>query len=123
MLDLSINLAGIPLKNPTILASGIMGVSSASLRFCEENGAGAVTLKSIGSVERSGHANPTVIVWEKGIQNAVGLSNPGIDGSIEKIEKAVKTLSIPLIGSMFADTIKNFKTIALKMAETGVAGI
>jgi len=122
-IDLSVTLAGIPLKNPTILASGIMGVSASSLKFCEENGAGAVTLKSIGPVERSGHANPTVIVWEKGIQNAVGLSNPGIDGSIEKIEKAVKVLKIPLIGSMFADTIDNFKMIALKMAETGVAGI
>jgi len=121
--DLSVNLAGIKLQNPTILASGIMGVSAASLKFCEENGAGAVTLKSIGPTERTGHRNPTVFAWKQGLQNAVGLSNPGIDGSIEKMEQAVKILKIPLIGSMFADTIDNFKRIAEKMAKAGVSAI
>jgi len=114
--DLSTNLAGIKLKNPTILASGIMGVSAASLKFCEENGAGAVTLKSIGHNERIGHHNPTVYVWENGTHNAVGLSNPGIDGSIDKIKQMQSQLSIPLIGSMFADTIDNFVMVAKKMS-------
>ena len=85
MIDLSVNLAGIKLQNPTILASGIMGISAASLKFCEENGVGAVTLKSIGHNERIGHNNPTVYVWENGIHNAVGLPNPGINCSINKI--------------------------------------
>ncbi|PJC30073.1 dihydroorotate dehydrogenase [Candidatus Roizmanbacteria bacterium CG_4_9_14_0_2_um_filter_39_13] len=116
MIDLSVNLAGIQLKNPTILASGIMGVSASSLKFVEENGAGAVTIKSIGHNERFGHHNPTVYAWEKGIHNAVGLSNPGIDGSKDKIQKSIKILKIPFIGSMFADTISNFVMVAEKMA-------
>ncbi len=115
-INLSVNLAGIKLKNPTILASGIMGISAASLKFCEENGAGAVTLKSIGHNERIGHNNPTVYVWENGIHNAVGLPNPGIDGSIDKMSEMLNVLSIPLIGSMFADTIDNFVMVAKKMA-------
>lgn len=123
MANLSVNLAGISLQNPTILASGIMGVSAASLKFVEENGAGAVTLKSIGPTERSGHNNPTVFSWGEGIQNAVGLSNPGIDGSVEKITQSAEQLSIPVFGSMFADTIENFKRVGEKMAETGVSGI
>lgn len=122
-IDLSVDLAGIHLKNPTILASGLMGVSASSLKFVEENGAGAVTLKSIGPTERKGHANPTVFVWEEGIQNAVGLSNPGIDGAVEKITKARKRLTIPLIGSLFADTLDNFRQIAAKMVECGVAAL
>ena len=116
MIDLSVNLAGIKLQNPTILASGIMGISAASLKFCEENGVGAVTLKSIGHNERIGHNNPTVYVWENGIHNAVGLPNPGIDGSIDKISEMLDILSIPLIGSMFADTVANFVMVAEKMA-------
>ena len=116
MIDLSVNLAGIQLKNPTILASGIMGVSASSLKFVEENGAGAVTLKSIGHNERVGHHNPTVYAWEKGIHNAVGLSNPGIDGSKDKIQKSIKILKIPFIGSMFADSISNFVMVAEKIA-------
>lgn len=122
-MHLSVNLAGIKLKNPTILASGIMGVSASSLKLCEENGAGAVTLKSIGPQERAGHKNPTVITWEHGIQNAVGLSNPGIAGSVDKIREAVKILDVPLIGSMFADKVDNFKEIAKQMMPLGISAI
>ncbi len=116
-------LCGISLANPTILASGIMGVSTASLKFVQENGAGAVTLKSIGHTERKGHHNPTVFAWEEGIHNAVGLSNVGIDAAVPMIQDMVKTLTIPVIGSMFADKIDNFKMVAEKMATTGVAAI
>lgn len=123
MPNLSVNLAGIQLKNPIILASGIMGVSAASLRYVQENGAGAVTIKSIGPTERSGHANPTVFSWGEGLQNAVGLSNPGIDDSLEKITSSVQKLSIPVIGSMFADSVDSFKMVAEKMKGTGVAAI
>lgn len=122
-MDISVDLSGILLKNPTILASGIMGVSPASLKYAEKGGAGAVTLKSIGPTERSGHHNPTVFAWEQGLQNAVGLSNPGIDHAIPIIKEMIKTLKVPLIGSMFADTIDNFKMVGEKMASTGIAAI
>ncbi len=122
-ISLQTTLCGISLPNPTILASGIMGVSASSLKFIEENGAGAVTLKSIGHIERKGHHNPTVFAWEEGIHNAVGLSNPGIDDAVPMMKEMVRTLSIPLIGSMFADTIDNFKKVAEQMAQTGVAAI
>lgn len=116
-------LCGIKLQNPTILASGIMGVSAASLKFVEQSGAGAVTLKSIGHIERTGHHNPTVFAWEEGIHNAVGLSNPGIDDAVPMMKEMVNTVSIPVIGSMFADKIDNFKIVAEKMSTTGVAAI
>src|SRR3989339_998290 len=115
MSNLSVDLAGVKLKNPTILASGIMGVSASSLKFVEENGAGAVTCKSIGPVDRRGHKNPTVIALENRIINGVGLSNPGIDAEIEIIKEAQKRLTIPLIVSIFADTIDNFSVIAEKL--------
>jgi dihydroorotate dehydrogenase (NAD+) catalytic subunit len=123
MLDLSVNLLGKKLQNPLILASGIMGVSVSSLKYVIQNGAGAVIFKSIGPEERTGHKNPTVFSFEGGIQNAVGLSNPGIDNSTEKLKEAVSTLSVPVIGSMFAENVNNFKIVAEKMARTGVAAI
>jgi dihydroorotate dehydrogenase (NAD+) catalytic subunit len=123
MADLKIDFLGKTLRNPLILASGIMGVSTSSLRYVIENGAGAVTFKSIGPVERTGHKNPTVLNFGNGIQNAVGLSNPGIDDSIDKLTQAASERTVPIIGSMFADTIDNFKKVAEKMATTGVFAI
>lgn len=116
-MDLSVNLAGINLKNPLVLASGIMGVSASSCKMVEKNGAGAVTLKSIGPMERAGHHNPTVFAWEHGIINAVGLSNPGIDAAIPQIKETMDALKIPVFVSIFADTIDNFNKVAEKVAE------
>ncbi len=117
MIDLSVDLAGIKLNNPTVLASGIMGVSAASLKIVEKSGAGAVTCKSIGPMERVGHHNPTVFAWEHGITNAVGLSNPGVENSIGYLKESKDLLKIPLFISIFADKVENFVKVAEKIME------
>ncbi|QQS43343.1 dihydroorotate dehydrogenase [Candidatus Roizmanbacteria bacterium] len=117
MANLSVSLAGISLQNPTILASGIMGVSASSLKFVEEHGAGAVTMKSIGPTDRTGHKNPTVYSWGEGITNAVGLSNPGAEEGAAHLEEMKKILHIPVIASCFADTVDNIAKVAEKLLE------
>jgi dihydroorotate dehydrogenase (NAD+) catalytic subunit len=117
MANLSVNLAGIELKNPFVLASGYMGVSAASLRFVEENGAGAVTMKSIGTVDRVGHKNPTVYAWEHGITNAVGLSNPGAAEGALHLEEMKKEVTIPVFASCFADTVDHIADVAKVLLE------
>ncbi|MDA1316956.1 MAG: dihydroorotate dehydrogenase [bacterium] len=114
-MNLSTNLAGIPLKNPTILASGVMGVSTSSMKFVQENRAGAVTCKSIGHEERKGHHNPTVYSWGQGITNAVGLSNVGVDDGTVLLKEMIDALEIPVISSCFADTVDNLARVAEKL--------
>ena len=63
---LGTKLGKINLKNPLILASGIIGVSGSSMCYCAENGAGALTTKSASRKPRAGHPNPTIItpaIW------------------------------------------------------------
>lgn len=117
MANLSVHLAGISLHNPTILASGIMGVSAASMKFVQESGAGAVTMKSIGPVDRSGHNNPTVYSWGEGITNAVGLSNPGAEEGASHLQEMHEALQVPVIASCFADTVDNIAKVAEKLLE------
>lgn len=123
MSNLSISLCGISLKNPLVLASGIMGVSASSMKSVETHGAGAVTCKSIGPLERQGHKNPTVFRWEHGLANGVGLPNPGVDAAIPILKEAKRTLSVPFIISMFADTVDNFARVAEKLAAIAPAAI
>jgi len=115
MADLSVSLCGLPLKNPLILASGIMGVSGAAVKNMEQHGAGAVTFKSIGPVERMGHKNPTVYAWKHGMSNAVGLPNPGVDAALAILSEAKKQVTVPLIVSMFADTADMFAQVTEKL--------
>lgn len=111
-MDITTRLCGIKLDNPTVLASGIMGVTGSSLCFAAGNGAGAVTTKSIGIEERKGHPAPILLEWEKGLINAVGLSAPGIGSSLEELSYAVKNCKSPVIASIFAPTSKQFGEVA-----------
>lgn len=108
---LETELAGLKLKNPTVLASGILGVTGSSLARVAKLGAGAVTTKSISLKERKGHSTPVITTYEAGMLNAVGLSNPGAQDSVPEIEYAVKNAGTPVIASIFASTITEFGEI------------
>ncbi len=115
--DLSVNFCGMNFSNPLVLASGFMGVSPSSLAYVEKCGVGAVTSKSIGHLERSGHTPPAVLPWGFGLINAVGLSNPGIDQSIPILKQMIRIIKIPLIISFFADTEDNYAAVAKKLVK------
>ncbi len=105
------------MKNPTVLASGILGVTGALLaRAAREGGAGAVTSKSCSLEPRAGHPNPVVLDLPEGMINAVGLSNPGAEEEVEEIREAVEKAGVPVIASVFADTAQKFGAVAEKIS-------
>ena len=103
--------------NPIVLASGILGVTAASLNNAIKNGCGGVTTKSISLIARPGHPNPTMIGSEHFFLNAVGLSNPGVDEAIKEIIEFKKDNQAPLIGSIFAGSPDEFAEVALRLCE------
>jgi len=108
---LGVNLCNIRLDNPTILASGILGTSVELMKRVADNGAGAVTTKSIGPVERDGHNNPTVVEIKEGIYNAVGLPSPGYLNMDEEL-KGWRELKVPLIASVYGSSVEDYVKIA-----------
>lgn len=117
MIDLSTKIAGIRLNNPTILASGILGVTGASMVGVAKSGAGAITCKSISMHPRTGHHNPIVLSYGPGLINAVGLSTQGIDAAREELSYAIKHSPSPIIASIFASDVREFGEVAAKVAE------
>jgi dihydroorotate dehydrogenase (NAD+) catalytic subunit len=118
--DLSVELCGVHLRNPLVLASGILGTGAELLARVAESGAGMVTTKSCGPSPRAGHPNPTVLDWGHGLINAVGLANPGVDEEVRVIEEAKRLLArfnVPLSASIFAETVEGFAQVARKVAE------
>ena len=113
---LKTNFAGIKMENPTVLASGILGTGAKIMaRVVKEGGAGAVTMKSIGPEERMGHANPSVIVWEHGLLNAVGLPSPGYQ-NMEEEWSELSARDFPLIASIYGASVEEFATVAKNVA-------
>ena len=120
---LSTRLAGLELKNPTILASGILGYSAESLNRIAKGGAGAVVTKSIGIEPRVGYANPTVVQAKSGLINAMGLPNPGIDVYAEEIKFSKTVLRIPLIVSVFGYSADEYAAVAKKAVDAGADAV
>ncbi len=96
--DLSTDI-GIRIRNPTILASGILGISYDILERVYNAGAGAVISKSISKEAREGYDNPTIVKVDQGFINAVGLSNPGAEYFVEEVKNCRIPLIINLVGS------------------------
>ncbi len=118
--SLKTTLGKVNLKNPLILASGVMGTSAELLLRCAENGAGAVTTKSCGPIPRLGHPNPVMIEWNHGLLNAIGLTNPGAIQETDLLKRAkelLTTFEVPLFASIFAGTVEEFAEVTKIVAE------
>lgn len=117
-MSLKTSVFGIDFKNPVVLSAGILGVSHSTMIRAFNSGAGAVTTKSISLKAKTGHNNPTVIGYEAGLMNAVGLSNPGIDAFADEIKK-VKEKKIPLILNTIGDSPEEMAEVARKGEDAG----
>ena len=106
-------LTGLKLKNPTILAAGVLGTTGASLcRVAREGGAGAVVTKSIGPAPKTGHSNPSMVKLDCGFLNAMGLPNPSYPGFLQELDIAKKDSDVPVIASIFGGTPSEFAEVA-----------
>lgn len=97
--DLSTELCGIGLRNPTVLASGILGTTHPLLRMVAGAGAGAVTTKSISLDPMPGHHSPITVGYEAGLLNAVGYSNPGMHAAAQEFSN-LEDVGAPVIASV-----------------------
>lgn len=112
---LECSLAGVELRNPLVLASGVIGTSATLLGRAARGGAGAVTAKSVGPTARIGHRNPICFNWGEGLINAVGLPNPGAQHQAILLAEAKELLvgtGTALIASIFASTPDEFVEVA-----------
>ena len=114
---LNVEFCGVKMENPTVLASGFLGVSGEYLAEVARKGAGAVTFKSISLEPREGHKNPTVLEYGHGVINAVGLSNAGAEDSIDEIKHAVENCQSPVIVSIFGSKVSEYGEVAKKVSE------
>jgi dihydroorotate dehydrogenase (NAD+) catalytic subunit len=110
---LEFDLCNVKMKNPTMLAAGILGSTASSMNWVSRNGAGAVVTKSFGLEPNKGYSNPTTVEVTGGIINAIGLSNPGVDAFIGELEKIER--STPTIASIYGSSGEDFAQIAAKI--------
>ena len=106
MPSLATNFGSISLEKPTMLASGILGISMEVFNRLVKSGAGAVVSKSLSTKPWQGYHNPTFVGLDNGGWiNAVGLSNPG---AAEFAEIIKDNKNVPIIVSMVGSVPSDF---------------
>lgn len=116
MSGLPIEIAGLKLRNPTMLASGFLGVSGLTLGRAVEAGAGAIITKSSSLKPREGNPGPTIVELPVGLLNAIGLASPGIMLMKDEIDEARQS-GVPVIVSLFGFSVSDYSKSA-RVAET-----
>ena len=121
---LATEIAGLKLRNPTMLAAGILGMSGASMLEVIRNGAGAVVTKSLGLKPRKGYANPSVVQVDCGIINAMGLPNPSINTYAEEMQEIKRfRADVPVIMSVYGFSPNDFAKVAQKAVKIAADGV
>ena len=116
---LSIDIAGIRLRNPLLLASGFLGISQEIFNRLYNDGLGAIVSKSISVSPLEGYKGPTVVsLGEKGYINAVGLSNPGSDAFANEIINNQTPLIVSIVGS----SVSEFPKLISKFDKLNILG-
>lgn len=77
-MNLSVDIAGVTLKNPVTVASGTFGSGMEYGEFVDLNRLGAVTTKGVANVPWPGNPTPRIAETCGGMMNAIGLQNSGL---------------------------------------------
>jgi dihydroorotate dehydrogenase (NAD+) catalytic subunit len=117
---LAVDIAGLHLRNPTMLASGFLGISQEIFNRLYLSGAGAVVSKSISIEPIEGYRNPTVISLENcSYINAVGLSNPGAQAFSNEI---ANNKEVPILISLAGRSETEFPFMLKKFNHLNIVG-
>jgi len=113
---LRINLAGLELRTPVLIASGVVGygIEYEKLNDFNYNMIGGIVLKGVNLKGKVGNPEPRIVDSTVGVINAIGLENPGVDKLInEVLPKIPKKTS--LIANILGDTVQEYADVAAKL--------
>ena len=115
--DMTVKLAGIPLRNPVMTASGTFGYGEEFAEYVDMESIGAFVTKGLSLKARAGNPTPRIVETPGGMLNAIGLQNVGIDAFIAKKVPYLRTVKTPAIANFFGNTIEEYVEMARRLDE------
>ena len=124
MVDLSLNFAGIRLRNPVLLASGTCGYGQELATLTDLSRIGGLVSKTITPEPRAGNKPQRIVETAAGMLNSIGLQNPGLDGFIEHKWPFLAKLDTAVVVNIAAPTAAEHGEMAARLEELeDVAGL
>jgi len=124
MVNLSVKIGKIKMKNPVMVASGTFGYGREYEDLVEIKKLGAIVTKTITNEPRSGNAPPRIVETPSGMLNSIGLENGGVELFVNEKMPYLKETGIPIIVSIGGEKIGEFTRLAKRLNTVdGIAGL
>ena len=119
-MNLSVDIAGVTMKNPVTTGSGTFGSGEEFSEFFDLSKLGAVTTKGVANVPWPGNSVPRVAEVYGGMLNAIGLQNPGIDVFVERDIPYLKKAGATIIVNVCGKSEKDYLEVVERLADQPV---
>lgn len=122
--DMSVELAGIKMRNPVMTASGTFGYGAEFADYMNLESIGAMISKGLSLKPKAGNRTPRIVETQGGMLNAIGLQNVGVDAFIAEKLPYLKDVATPVIVNLYGNTLEEYGEVASRLDPLpGVAGI
>lgn len=115
--DMSVEIAGVKLKNPVMTASGTFGSGQEFSEFVDLNRLGAVVTKGVASVPWPGNPTPRICETPSGMLNAIGLQNPGVETFIKRDLKFLEPFDTRVVVNVCGHSVPEYVDCVQKLAD------
>jgi dihydroorotate dehydrogenase (NAD+) catalytic subunit len=122
--DLSVEIAGLRLKNPVMPASGTFGYGEEYAPYLDLEELGAIITKGLSLEPKAGNPTPRIAETDGGMLNAIGLQNVGLEAFVKDKLPFLRKLSTPVIVNFFGNSLEEYGEMARRLADVeGLAAV
>ena len=118
--DMSVNLAGVFMKNPVVVASGTFGFGREYGQFYDLSELGGICCKGLTLHPRTGNPPPRIAETPMGMLNSVGLQNPGVDVFIAEELPELRKYDLAVIANISGNSPEEYGIMCEKLSRAGV---
>ena len=115
--DMSVDMAGIRMKNPVMVASGTFGYGPEYADLVDLNRLGAMVVKGILMEPWDGNAVPRHVEVPGGLVNAIGLQNPGVEKFVADYMPFLRNYDVPVIVNVWGRTEEEYGEVASRLSD------
>ncbi|MCG8607416.1 dihydroorotate dehydrogenase [bacterium] len=117
MIDLSVQIGSLTLKNPVLVASGTYGYGQEASDLADLNALGGIITKSISLEPRDGNPPNRIVEVPAGMLNSIGLANVGVEAFVIDKLPFLKNLQTAIIVNVAGSTEEEFIAVVERLEQ------
>lgn len=119
--SLAVRIGSLTLRNPVLVASGIIGYGAEYERLVDLSAIGGIVTKTVTRRARAGNPPPRVVETSSGMLNSIGIENPGLEGFLKIKAPILRELECAVIVSVEGEDVREFCELVEGVSGSGVA--